>query len=60
PPGLKVLFISGYTDDEVIRHGLRRAEVEFLTKPFSLVVLAATVRALLDLSKRVQLYAVRP
>jgi two-component system cell cycle sensor histidine kinase/response regulator CckA len=47
-PGLKVLFMSGYTDDTVVRHGLLTAQVEFLSKPFSPSRLASKVREILD------------
>ena len=46
-PELRVLFISGYTDDAVVRQGIRHAEVEFLQKPFTVGALLAKVRAVL-------------
>ena len=47
-PGLKVLFQSGYTDDMVVRHGILRAEVAFLQKPFTVDALAKKIRDRLD------------
>ncbi|MGH9603461.1 MAG: PAS domain S-box protein [Terriglobales bacterium] len=47
-PGMKVLFMSGYTDDAVLRHGVQSAETPFLQKPFSTDVLARKVREVLD------------
>jgi hypothetical protein len=47
-PRLKLLFVSGYTDDAVFRHGVREAADHFLQKPFSPLALARKVREVLD------------
>ncbi|MDB5387997.1 MAG: domain S-box protein, partial [Planctomycetaceae bacterium] len=47
-PEAKVLFVSGYTNDAVVRHGVQQQGVNFLQKPFSAFELAAKVRDILD------------
>ncbi|MCC6418041.1 MAG: response regulator [Gemmataceae bacterium] len=47
-PDLKILVMSGYTVDSVLRHGLLAGEVEFIQKPFATHALAHKVRAILD------------
>jgi PAS domain S-box-containing protein len=47
-PDLKVLYISGYTDDEVLQRGVRGREVGLLRKPFATEELARRVRTVLD------------
>jgi PAS domain S-box-containing protein len=44
---VKVLFISGYTDDSVFRHGVLEGGVAFLQKPFNLKSLAQKIREVL-------------
>ncbi|BBO33390.1 PAS domain S-box protein [Lacipirellula parvula] len=44
---LKVLFMSGYTDDAVMRHDIEEHSVHFMQKPFSPAALAAKVRDVL-------------
>lgn len=47
-PDLKVLYVSGYTDDVVARHGLLEPGVALLPKPFTPDGLGRRVRAILD------------
>jgi len=47
-PGIKVMFLSGYTDDAIVRHGILQEHVAFLQKPFTPTSIARRVRAVLD------------
>lgn len=47
-PGMKVLFMSGYTDDAIVHHGVLTEGVPFIQKPFSPVSLRQKVREVLD------------
>jgi nitrogen-specific signal transduction histidine kinase len=47
-PGLKLLYMSGYTDNAVVLHGVLRSEAAFVQKPFTPAVLLSKVREVLD------------
>jgi signal transduction histidine kinase/CheY-like chemotaxis protein len=47
-PRMKVLCMSGYTDDSIVRHGVLDATMSFLQKPITMASLTAKVREVLD------------
>jgi PAS domain S-box-containing protein len=47
-PALRVLYMSGYTDDEIVRRGLHDPGMSFIQKPFTAENLAMHVRKALD------------
>ena len=44
----RVLYMSGYTDDAIVQHGVLDPETELLQKPFSFDELAQKVRKVID------------
>ncbi|VTR92979.1 multi-sensor hybrid histidine kinase : Multi-sensor hybrid histidine kinase OS=Spirochaeta smaragdinae (strain DSM 11293 / JCM 15392 / SEBR 4228) GN=Spirs_1827 PE=4 SV=1: Response_reg: PAS_4: HisKA: HATPase_c: Response_reg [Gemmata massiliana] len=47
-PGIKVMFVSGYTEDALVERGLAESTAAFLHKPFTAEVLTRLVREVLD------------
>ena len=47
-PDLKVLFMSGYTDDPIMHNGVLGRGVAFLQKPFTPEALSGKVRETID------------
>jgi FixJ family two-component response regulator len=47
-PDTRVLYVSGYTDDAIVHHGMLEPGLNFLQKPFTPAVLALKVREVLD------------
>ncbi|MEK6631295.1 MAG: response regulator, partial [Acidobacteriota bacterium] len=47
-PDIKVLYMSGYTDDAMLRHGVVDSTVHFIAKPYSIQELTRKVREVLN------------
>ncbi len=47
-PEMRVLFLSGYTDEAIVKRGVLKASTPFLQKPFTATALSMKVRELLD------------
>jgi len=47
-PEMKVLYMSGYTDDAIVHHGVLEEGTAFIAKPFSIDALARKLREVLD------------
>jgi two-component system, cell cycle sensor histidine kinase and response regulator CckA len=47
-PGVKALYLSGYTDSEILHRGLLDSKVAFLQKPFTVEKLARKIREVID------------
>jgi len=49
-PGIRVLYMSGYSRDDIVRQGRLNPGVELIEKPVTRQVLAERIRAVLDSS----------
>ena len=47
-PEIKILYMSGYTDDAIVRHGVLQKGVNYIQKPFTMERLARKVREVLN------------
>ena len=51
-PEMRVIFVSGYADSVLLRHGVLETGAMFLPKPYTVAALTATVRAALDAPRK--------
>ena len=47
-PGIKILYMSGYTDHAIVHHGILETGAVLLQKPFTLSTLASKLREILE------------
>jgi two-component system cell cycle sensor histidine kinase/response regulator CckA len=47
-PGLRVIYMSGYTEDAIVQHGVLNPGIAFLHKPFTSDALGRKIREVLD------------
>ena len=47
-PALKVIYMSGYTEDAIVHHGVLNPGIAFLHKPFTSETLGRKIREVLD------------
>jgi len=45
---MKILYISGYTDNAIVQHGMLKSGIKYLPKPFNILELVTKVRQVLD------------
>nr|MBI3613345.1 PAS domain S-box protein [Nitrospirota bacterium] len=59
-PDMRVLYMSGYTDDAIVRHGVQESDMAFVQKPFTSIQLLHKVRDVLDAPRHESSRRARP